>query len=156
MFCSRKIFLSISRSSLMWFGILRCWTAEKDHCLQLGLHMVESAPWQTKLPVNATTENIHIYPEKPQLTVQNSSLELLKQSGEQYCVQWEHPDPEEFSELDFPQNNSVCTLMLKKIYLRTLNNHQGLLVTVYLEMMGTSSCTLILGTDGLSNFSFLF
>lgn len=100
-----------------------------------------------------TATIIHIYPEKRQLAVQNSSLELSQHSGEQYCVQWERPDLEELSELDFPQDDSVCTLLLKKIHLETLNNHQGLLVTVYLEMVGTSSSTLILGTDGLSNIS---
>lgn len=68
-------------------------------------------------------------------------------------MQWERPDLEELSELNFPQDNSVCTLLLKKIYLEALNNHQGLLVTVYLEMVGTSSSTLILGTDSLSNIS---
>lgn len=101
-----------------------------------------------------TMKSIHIYSEKCQLTVRNTSPELLKCSGEQYCMQWKHPELGEFSELDFAQDNSVYTLTLKKIYLETLNNRQGLFFTVYLEMTGTSSCTLILGVDGLSNFSF--
>lgn len=101
-----------------------------------------------------TVKNIPIYPEECQLTVRDSSPELLKRSGEKYCVQWECPDLGEISELDFPRDNSGYTLLLEKIYLETLNNPQGLLVTVCLEMMGTSSRTLILGMDGLSNFSF--
>lgn len=108
--------------------------------------------WDKVTPTN--NENICIYPEKCQLTVHNSSPELLKSSGKQYSMQGKHPALGEFSEMDFPQDNSVYTLMLKKIYLKTANNHQGLLVAVYLEIMGTSSCTLILGTDGLPNFSF--
>ena len=101
-----------------------------------------------------TMKTIHIYPEKCQLTVHNSSPKLLKLSGEQHYMQWKHPDLGEFSELDFPQDSSAYTFMLKKIYLGILNNHQGLLVTLYLEVVGTSSCTLLLGTDSLSNFSF--
>lgn len=69
-----------------------------------------------------TTKSIHIYPKKCQLLVQSTSPELLKCSEEQCCMQWKHPEQGEFSELDFPQDN---TLMLKKIYLEPLNNHRG-------------------------------
>lgn len=67
-----------------------------------------------------TATIIHIYPEKRQLAVQNSSLELLQHSGEQYHVQWERSDLEELSELDFPQDNSVCTLLQSQFTLRLL------------------------------------
>lgn len=71
-------------------------------------------------------------------------------------MQWKQTDPGEFSDLDFPQDNSVYTFMLKKIYLESLN-HQGLLVTVYLETMGTSSHILILGQLAYQIFlSFLY
>lgn len=70
--------------------------------------------------------NSCIFPEKCQFTVCNSSPRLLIRNREQCCMHWKHPELGEFSELDFPQHNSVYTLMLRKIYLETLNNHQRL------------------------------
>lgn len=67
--------------------------------------------------LSPTMENIHIYPEKSQFTVLNSSPSFWNVVGAEPSAV-EPSRPGGFSELDFPQDRSVCTL--KKFTLRLL------------------------------------
>lgn len=60
-----------------------------------------------------------MYPEKSQLRVHNSSPQPLRGGGSR-ALQWKHPDHGGFSNLDFPQGKSVCTLLLEKFTLGLL------------------------------------
>lgn len=102
--------------------------------------------------LSPTMENIHIYPEKSQLTVHNSSPSFWKVVGaELHAVETSRPGGVFWAGLSPGQR--CLHPFAEEIYLETLSNHQGLLLTVCLEVMGTSSCAFLLGMSGLSNSS---